>query len=284
VIGMARGGIAGLFAALFVIAGCAVSPPQDEAKRFPTSKDFGPEIMARVSIPGGDKTGWMLSALETPQRPAAWKIVIITGTPSWSEYWAPTLAKVPANRLMIVADRPGFAQSEPQKAVTSIADQARALSALLDGPADQKVVLIGQSYGGPVAATLAAQRPDKVKALVLLSAFFGDRGPTARRLTALGAAARPLLPRDLKNALAEVANQKPQLPAVEQALASLTIPIVVLHGGKDTFVTPAAAQALAARTGAAYVEAPDGDHFLNACCVDAVLGAAEQAITAAEQP
>jgi pimeloyl-ACP methyl ester carboxylesterase len=279
---MARGGFLGLLAALFLLAGCAVNQTQDDAKRFPTSKDFGPEIMARISIPGGDGTGWTLSALETPPRPAPWKIVIITGTPSWSEYWAPTLAKVAANRVMIVADRPGFAMSEPRQAITSISDQARALSALLDGPADQKVVLIGQSYGGPVATLLAAQRPDKVKALVLLSAFFGDRGPTAQRLTALGAAARPLLPRDLKNALAEVANQKPQLPAVEKALAELTIPIVVLHGGKDTFVTPAAARALAARAGAAYVEAAEGDHFLNACCVDAVLGAAEQAIAAAE--
>jgi pimeloyl-ACP methyl ester carboxylesterase len=273
----------GLLAALVLLVGCAVSPPQDESKRFPTSKDFGPEVMGRVTVPGGDGVSWKLSALETPQRPAAWKIVIITGTPSWSEYWAPTLAKVHANRVMIVADRPGFALSEPQKAVTSIHDQARALSALLDGPVDQKVVLIGQSYGGPVATMLAAQRPDKVKALVLLSAFFGDRGPTAQRLTALGAAARPLLPRDLKNALAEVANQKPQLPAVENALAGLTIPIIVLHGGKDTFVTPAAARALAARARAAYVEAPEGDHFLNACCVDAVLAASEQAIAAAEK-
>lgn len=278
---MARANWLGLVAALTLV-GCAGSQPQSEAKRFPTSKDFGPEVMGRVSVIGGDGTGWRLSALETPQRAAAWKIVIITGTPSWSEYWAPTLAKVPPNRAMIVADRPGFAQSEPAKAVTSINDQARALSALLDGPADQKVVLIGQSYGGPVATMLAAQRPDKVKALVLLSAFFGDRGPTAQRLTALGAAARPLLPRDLKNALAEVANQKKQLPAVEQALAGLAIPIVVLHGAKDTFVSPAAAQALAARAGAAYVEAPGGDHFMNACCVDAVLAAAEQAIATAD--
>jgi pimeloyl-ACP methyl ester carboxylesterase len=270
-------------AALTALAliGCSASPGPDE-KRFPTSQDYGPQIMARINLTAGGDSGWRLSALETPARAAAWKIVVITGTPSWSEYWAPTLAKVPANRAMIVADRPGFADSEPAAAVTDIAAQAQALSAMLDGPADQKVVLIGQSYGGPVATMLAAQRPDKVKALVLMSAFFGNRGPTVKRLAALGAATRPLLPRDMKNALAEIGAQQPRLPAVEQALASLRIPIVVLHGAKDTFVTPDAARTLAARAKAAYVELPEGDHFLNACCVAGVLAAAEQAITAAE--
>jgi pimeloyl-ACP methyl ester carboxylesterase len=268
-------------AMILALASCT-APPDGAEKRFPTSQDYGPQIMARISLTAGGDHGWRLSALETPPRAAPWKIVVITGTPSWSEYWAPTLAQVPANRVMIVADRPGFAESEPQKAVTSIAAQAEALGAMLDGPPEQKVVLIGQSYGGPVATMLAAQRPDKVKALVLMSAFFGDRGPTVKRLAALGGAARPLLPRDMKNALAEIAAQKPQLPAVEQALAALTIPIVVLHGEKDTFVTPDAARALAARANAAYVALPDGDHFLNACCVAGVLAAAEQAITAAE--
>jgi pimeloyl-ACP methyl ester carboxylesterase len=261
-------------------AACTMKPPQE--KRFPTSKDFPPTTMGRSSFAAGGGHGWRISTLATPSRGAAWKIVIITGTPSWSEYWAPTLAKLPDTREMIVADRPGFGGSEPQEAVTVIAQQAAALAPMLDGPPGQKVVLIGQSYGAPIASLIASQHPDKVRALVLMSGFFGSPGATAKRLMGLGAVAGPLLPRDLKNALAEVRGQQKQLPDIRKALAELTIPVIVLHGAKDTFVPPEAARDLAKSVAARYVEVPAGDHFLNACCVTDVLGAVETAIAASE--
>jgi pimeloyl-ACP methyl ester carboxylesterase len=275
-----------LFLALSLcLAACAVRAGDDaaEEERFPTSRDYGPEVMARMSFTAGGPTPWKLSALQTPRpAPAPWKIVVVTGTPSWSEFWAPVLAQTPATREMIVADRPGFALSEPKTAVTDIEAQADALAPLLAGPADQKVVLIGQSYGGPISAVLAAKHPEKVRALVLMSAFYGERGPTIRRLDALGSMLRPALPRDMKNSLAEIDRQAPQLPKARAALTSLSIPVIVLHGDRDTFITPAAAGRLAVQARAEYVNAPGGDHFLNACCVPAVLDAVERAIAKAE--
>ncbi len=269
---------------VLLLAACVVrAESEPEADRFPTSKDFTADVMTRTSFTAAGATPWKLSALKTPRAaPAPWKIVVVTGTPSWSEYWAPVLAKVGPDREMVVADRPGFAQSEPQRAVTDIAAQADALAALLDGPAAQKVIVIGQSYGGPIATLMAARHPEKIKALVLMSAFYGERGPTIRRLDALGSLVRPALPRDMQNSLAEISGQAPQLPAARTALASLTAPVIVLHGDKDTFIVPAAAERLAAQAKAQYIVAPGGDHFLNACCVDAVLDAVERGIAAAE--
>jgi pimeloyl-ACP methyl ester carboxylesterase len=274
-------------AALLLLAACSAGASQEEkeADRFPTSKDFSTDVMRRAAFTAGGETPWRLSALETPRaNPASWRIVVVTGTPSWSEYWAPTLAKIGPDREMIVADRPGFAESEPNAAVTSIEAQAEALEPMLGDIDGQKVILIGQSYGGPIATVLAARRPDKVKALVLMSAFFGDRGPTIRRLSALGSLVRPALPRDMKNALAEIDQQKPQLPQARAALGSLAIPVIVLHGDRDTFITPADARRLAVAAGprAEFMNAPGGDHFLNACCVDSVLGAVERGVAAAE--
>jgi pimeloyl-ACP methyl ester carboxylesterase len=239
--------------------------------------------MERVAFTAGVPERWRLSSLRTPDRPnAPWRILIVTGTPSWSEFWAPTIAKVPANREMIVVDRPGFSESQPQGAVTDIAKQAEAMAPLLNGHPGQKVVVIGQSFGSPVATLMAAAHPDRVRALVLLSSYFGDQGPTARRMFGVGRIALPLLPRDFRNSITEVSAQAPQLPRVWRALLSLSIPVVFIHGDRDTFVPIAAARRIAADYHHTLIDVPRGDHFLNACCVDAVLAAVERAIAEAD--
>jgi pimeloyl-ACP methyl ester carboxylesterase len=273
---------AGLGAAIFtlVLSACA---GQEAQERFPTSRDYSAEVMRRVEQTAAGPTPWRLSSLQTPERTdASWRIVVITGTPSWSEYWAPTIARTPEGREMIVVDRPGFAQSEPREAVADIAKQAEALAPFLDGPPGRRIVLVGQSFGAPIATLMAAQHPDRVRALVLTSSFFGERGPTARRLFAVGRVLQPVLPRDLRNSVAEVSAQAGQLPQARTALGSLDIPVVFLHGDHDTFAPIDAARRLAEENNRTLITAPGGDHFLNACCVDAVLGAIERAISEAE--
>jgi pimeloyl-ACP methyl ester carboxylesterase len=265
------------------LAGCALGTPEDDNERFPTSAAYPEGTMERVEFVAGVPERWRISALATPERPeASWKIVIITGTPSWSEYWAPTIAGLPETRELIVADRPGFRSSEPEDAVRDIAKQAEALAPMLAARPGQRVLLVGQSFGAPVATLMAARYPAQVDALVLVSAYFGDRGPTARRMIGLGQFVRPILPRDFRNSIAEVSAQPAQLPGVWQALRGLNQPLVFVHGDDDSFVPLAADQRIAAAYGHTLITVPDGDHFLNACCVPALLAAFEQAIAEAE--
>jgi pimeloyl-ACP methyl ester carboxylesterase len=278
--------IASLLAVAFAatLAACIGAPAEGE-NRFPVSSDYPPGTMPRINFTAGVPEAWRISALTTPDRPdATWKVVIITGTPSWSEYWAPTIVGLPETRELIVADRPGFAQSEPQDAVRDIAKQAEALSPMLTpNHPGQRVVLVGQSFGAPVATLMAARYPDRVDALVLVSSYFGERGPTARRLFGVGRIVQGLLPsRDLRNSITEVRSQPAQLPAVWSAFEGLDLPIVFVHGDADTFVTIESARATAARHNNTLIEVPGGDHFLNACCVPALLQAIEQAIGEAE--
>ncbi|MGE0045357.1 MAG: alpha/beta fold hydrolase [Hyphomonadaceae bacterium] len=271
------------FIAALLIMGCVASPEPGGSERFPTPEDYPPGVMEEITFTAGGEHPWRLAALRTPPRPEApWRIVVVTGTPSWPEFWAPTIARAPDTREMIVITRPGFQDSEPQDAVRDIAAQAAALAPALDGPPGQRVVLLGQSFGAPVATLLAAQRPDRVRALVYVSGFFGDRGPTAQRLLGVGRIVAPILPRDFRNSVREVAAQGPQLPPVWDALRSLDIPIVFLHGDADTFVPIEADRRIAAEFGHTLIAVPGGDHFLNACCVDATLAATEQAIAEAE--
>lgn len=269
--------------AALALSACAIGTSEDDNDRFPTSSAYPPGTMERIDFTAGVPEGWRISALRTPERPdATWKVVIITGTPSWSEYWAPTIAGLPQTREMIVADRPGFRTSEPEEAVRDLAKQADALAPMLEAREGQRVLLVGQSFGAPVATLMAQRYPDRVDAIVLVSAYFGDRGPTARRLFGAGRLVHGMLDRDLKNSITEVGAQTAQLPAVWTALRGLRQPIVFIHGGDDTFVPLEADQRIAAEYGHTLVTVPGGDHFLNACCVPALLDAFEQAIAEAE--
>ncbi len=276
-------GILFVICTAIALTGCAIGTAEDDNDRFPTSSAYPEGTMERVAFRAGVEEGWRLSALRTPERPEAdWKIVIVTGTPSWSEYWAPVIAALPEDREILVADRPGFRDSEPEGAVGDLEKQADALAAMLERRPGQRVLLVGQSFGAPVATLMAARHPDRVHAMVLMSPFFGDRGPTARRMIGAGRLFHAVLPRDMRNSITEVVAQTDQLPAVWEALRGLDQPIVFIHGDDDTFVPLVATQRIAAEYGHTLITVPTGDHFLNACCVPALLDAFERAIAEAE--
>ncbi|HEY2658302.1 MAG TPA: alpha/beta hydrolase [Caulobacteraceae bacterium] len=253
----------------------------------PTSKDYPDSVMRRITFQSGGGLNWTLSALETPrQTPTPWKIVVITGAPSWAEYWAPVLAALPADRHMVVVDRPGFAGSQPPTCVPDIRIQAEALSPLLDAAPGQKVLLVGQSYGAAIAALMAEKHPRKVHGLVLLSSFLGVFGPTARWLVDLGERLGTLIPRDLRHAIIEVVGQSPQLPHMYKALARLKTPIHVIHGDKDDFAPPDAAELLVAETlrpAMRFHLAPGADHFMNDGPPEALLALLETCIPVQKQ-
>lgn len=251
----------------------------------PTSADYPETVVRRTSFMAGGGLGWRISALETPRvTPAPWKIVVITGAPSWAEYWAETMAELPADREMIVVDRPGYGASEPAEPVTDIRVQAEALAPLLTAARGQKILLVGQSYGAAIASLMADANPGKVESLVLLSGFFSETGPTSRWLLDVGNRALGLtfIPKDLRHAVIECTGQKPQLDYAKRALANLRVPIHMIHGDRDDFAPIEAAERLAAETVTRqpirFVRTEGGDHFLNDGPAEALLAALESCI------
>jgi pimeloyl-ACP methyl ester carboxylesterase len=263
---------------------CAATGRTEHA---PTSAIFADDVIRRTNFTAGGGHGWKISALETPRKtPAPWRIVVITGAPSWAEYWAETMAALPDDREMIVVDRPGYAGSEPVHPVTDIRVQAEALAPVLDVPRGQKVLLVGQSYGAAIAALMAEANPGKVESLVLLSAFFGEPGPTAKWLMDMGGKALNLkmIPRDLRHAVMEAAGQRPQLAHARHALARLRAPIHMVHGDKDDFAPIEVAERLASelvtRQPIRFVKTSGANHFLNDGPAEVLISALEGCLPA----
>jgi pimeloyl-ACP methyl ester carboxylesterase len=262
---------------------CIEAAANGRTEHAPPSAAYPETVVRRTSFIAAGGHGWRISALETPrEKPAPWKLVVITGAPSWAEYWADAMAELPADREMLVVDRPGYAGSEPLHPVTDIRVQAEALAPALRAAPGQKVLLVGQSYGAAIASIMADQNPGKVAGLVLLSGFFGEAGPTARWLLDMGGKALKLIPRDLRNAVIEVTGQRPQLRHAKRALARLNIPIHMVHGDKDDFAPLEVAERLAAETVTRrpirVVRADGANHFLNDGPTEELLSALEGCI------
>ena len=251
----------------------------------PTAAHFPEHVVRRTTFTAGGGHGWRISALETPRETVApWKIVVITGAPSWAEYWAETMAELPADREMIVVDRPGYGASEPGEPVRDIRVQAEALAPLLAAPRGQKIMLVGQSYGAAIATLMAEAHPRQVASLVLLSGFFGETGPTSRWLLDLGGKALKVIPKDLRHAVIEATGQRPQLAFATRALSRLSIPIHMVHGDKDDFAPIEVAERMAAETltrnPIQFLRTEGGNHFLNDGPAEDLLAALEACIPA----
>ena len=262
---------------------CFSSAARGGGDHYLTTLDYPDALIHRFAFEAGGGLKWVLSALTTPRETLApWKIVVITGAPSWAEYWAPAMAAQPADREMVVVDRPGYGRSEPGVIVRDIRVQAAALAPLLDAPKGQKVLLVGQSYGAAIASVMAADHPRKVAGLVLLSGYFGEPGPTARRLIEAGRRMSRVIPRDLRTAVEEVRGQPAQLVHAREALNRLRLPVHIIHGDKDDFAPLDIAEKLTAEIKARrfvrFERVPGANHFMAEGPVDVLVDAIERCI------
>lgn len=193
------------------------------------------------------------------------RVIFIHGTPGRAEGWADFLLAAPPGFRYLALDRPGFGDSGPDDAEVSLARQADAVAALLEG--EPKPILVGHSLGGPIAAQVGVDNPGRVAALVLVAGSLDPSLETMHWAQPLGEwpLVRQLLPRPLRNANRELMALKPQLEVLAERLVGIRCPVIVVHGTADPLVPYANTRFLSARMTAAelrLVTLKDRDHFL----------------------
>lgn len=96
-------------------------------------------------------------------------IVFLHGWRSDASVWAPVMQALDDGKTRLLApDLPGFGQSEAPTRPEGVSGYREIVSILLDRLALHGVVLIGHSFGGSIAAALAATRPELVSRLILV--------------------------------------------------------------------------------------------------------------------
>jgi pimeloyl-ACP methyl ester carboxylesterase len=97
-------------------------------------------------------------------------VLFVHGLGAQWRVWAQTLPAVAASRRAIAVDLPGFGDSEVGTAPVSISGYAEVLDRFCDRLGLDRVVVVGNSMGGFVAAEFALLARDRVSGLVLVDA------------------------------------------------------------------------------------------------------------------
>ncbi len=174
-------------------------------------------------------------------------LIFIHGSPGgWQNYsWYLENKTLNKKFCIFAMDRPGFGNSDPNETIPDIEKQASILGKTIQSflnqiPLDEniKIVLVGHSYGGPIAARISIIFSYKIDTLVLLAAPLSSKEEEIRWYNQIAnwVWVKNLLPTSLKNSNDEMFPLKSQLESLEKFWKLIPCKIILIHGKEDSLV------------------------------------------------
>jgi len=169
-------------------------------------------------------------------------ILFIHGAPSSPSYWRGYLSDSSLlNRATIYAvDRPGYGYSGLAHPLPDIAAQASIIRPILDSlhQAHHPIIVVGVSYGAPIACRLAMDYPALVDGLVLTAPALAPGQERVFWFTYM--IEHPLIhwviPRMFQSANQEKIHHKEELTKMLPLWPRIHVPVDYLQGGNDELV------------------------------------------------
>ncbi|HTI12423.1 MAG TPA: alpha/beta hydrolase [Puia sp.] len=171
-------------------------------------------------------------------------VLFIHGAPSSLSYWKGYLSdsSLLDRASLYAVDRPGYGYSGLGDPLPDIATQASILKLVLDSlhKAHHPIVVVGVSFGAPIASRLAMDYPDLVDGLVLLAPPLGPGLERIFWFTYL--VENPLInwlvPPMLKSANREKVHHREELTKMLPLWSRIHVPVIYLQGMEDGLVSP----------------------------------------------
>lgn len=181
--------------------------------------------------------------LQAGDQPKA-TILFIHGAPSSLSYWKDYLTdkRLLDRATLYAVDRPGYGYSGLGDPLPNLATQASIISLILDSlhKAHHPVVLVGVSYGAPIACRLAMDHPELVDGIVLIAPPLGPGKERIFWFTYM--IENPLLhwmiPRMLQSANREKVHHQEELTRMLPLWSRIHVPVNYLQGTNDELVSP----------------------------------------------
>ena len=256
----------GVLLGMASLAGCG-NPPYPRGAVESLFEPAQRPVIAAVHAGGRVLNTARVDNAATPMAANRPALLFLHGSPGDWKAWAPYLKapELAEFSTRIAVDRPGFGGSHAGGVMPHLREQAALLTALI--PPGKKAIVVGHSLGGPLAAWMAIDAPDRVCAAVSIAGSLSSKHEAPRwynRVADLGLLAWAI-PAELIQSNYEMMPLATELIALESALGKLRVPLVLMQGGNDSLVDPATTDEVVKRSPAAWLTVqrlPLESHFV----------------------
>lgn len=214
---------------------------EKQVKKHYASKDIKPEIQ----IIKNDTLSLCVASVGADTLPM---LLLIHGAPGslWGYMNLMDDEDLQKHFHIVSVDRVGYGKSalklkKKRKYVTSIATQAKALLPVFQlNHSGQKVIVLGRSYGAPIAAKMVSLVPEKVKELIMVSPVIDPDKEKFYWFSKWGrnALIQLFLPGAFNTATAEKYSHSDELKKLLPVWQNLHVPTTVIQGGNDWIADP----------------------------------------------